>query len=144
MDAYARRVAVHQVVTTPAELRRAVGQTQVQVAEVWGRPQPKVSRLEAHFAPRWRPSPSTRDQLAATLPSRPRSMVRPTGTTWCSSASADTPGTGAIAEPIPEAPFCVLLSEVGVRRRGYCPTGIPRFVVATLVATWQGWRRVGA
>lgn len=47
MEAYAHRVAAHQVVTTLADLRRAVGQTQVQVAEAWGRPQPKVSRLEA-------------------------------------------------------------------------------------------------
>lgn len=47
MAAYARRVAAHRVVTTLAELRRAVGRTQVQVAEAWGRPQPKVSRLEA-------------------------------------------------------------------------------------------------
>jgi hypothetical protein len=47
MDIYERRVAAHQVVTTLAELRRAVGHTQVQVAEAWGRPQPKVSRLEA-------------------------------------------------------------------------------------------------
>lgn len=47
MDAYTRRVAAHQVVTTLAELRRAIGRTQVQVAQAWGRPQPKVSRLES-------------------------------------------------------------------------------------------------
>jgi Helix-turn-helix domain len=42
----ARRDAVHRVVTTLAELRRATGHTQVDVAEEWGRPQSKVSRLE--------------------------------------------------------------------------------------------------
>ncbi len=47
MDAYDRRVVAHHVVTTLAELRRAVGRTQIEVAEAWGRPQPKVSRLEA-------------------------------------------------------------------------------------------------
>jgi hypothetical protein len=42
----ARRDAHHHVVASLAELRRAVGRTQLDVAEDWGRPQPKVSRLE--------------------------------------------------------------------------------------------------
>lgn len=42
----AHRVAVHQVVAALAEVRKAVGQTQLDVAETWGRPQSKVSRLE--------------------------------------------------------------------------------------------------
>jgi hypothetical protein len=41
-----RRDAVHRVVTSLAELRRAARCTQVDVAEKWGRPQSKVSRLE--------------------------------------------------------------------------------------------------
>jgi hypothetical protein len=42
-----RRDALHHVVTTLAELRRAAGRTQVDIAEDWGRPQSKVSRLES-------------------------------------------------------------------------------------------------
>lgn len=42
-----RRDAVHRVVTSLAELRRAAGRTQVDIAEEWGRPQSKVSRLES-------------------------------------------------------------------------------------------------
>jgi hypothetical protein len=41
-----RRDAVHRVVTSLAELRRAAGRTQVDIAQEWGRPQSKVSRLE--------------------------------------------------------------------------------------------------
>lgn len=42
----ARRDAHHRIVTSLAELRRATGMSQTDVAEHWGRPQPKVSRLE--------------------------------------------------------------------------------------------------
>jgi hypothetical protein len=40
------RDAVHHIVTSLAEVRRAAGRTQIDVAQEWGRPQSKVSRLE--------------------------------------------------------------------------------------------------
>jgi Helix-turn-helix domain len=43
----ATRDAAQRLVSTLAELRRAIGLTQVAVADRWGTPQPVVSRLEA-------------------------------------------------------------------------------------------------
>ena len=45
-DLYTRRVATHHVVASLAELRRALGVSQVEAAVEWGRAQPQVSRLE--------------------------------------------------------------------------------------------------
>ncbi len=47
MAGRASRAAAHRAVTTLAGLRRAVGMTQVQVAQDWGTTQPAVSRLES-------------------------------------------------------------------------------------------------
>jgi hypothetical protein len=46
MSRFQRHVLEHHVVTSLQALRRLLGRTQVEIAEVWGRPQSQVSRLE--------------------------------------------------------------------------------------------------